>query len=89
MLIASHFQNGVSLFDFRGAAPLAFACLFLFSPDVRNDAVFVVRAMLAATVVWNDLAAHELICVFPLISTLRWTILPAQLILPINASGSS
>jgi O-antigen ligase len=86
--VAMH--NGISLFDWalRGAAPLAFLGCFFFLPiGSEDDAVFVVRAVLAATMVWSGFAAYELIGVFPLLSTLRWTILSGQLILPINVAG--
>jgi hypothetical protein len=37
--------------------------------------------------VWSFLVAYDLIGVFPLISTLRWTILSGQLLLPFNVAG--
>lgn len=83
-------HNGTSPYDWalRGAAPLAFLAFFFFIP-VRNedDAVFVVRAMLAATLVWSGLVAYDLAGVLPLISTLRWTILSGQLLLPFNVTA--
>jgi hypothetical protein len=86
--VAMH--NGTSPFDwaFRGAAPLAFLAAFFFLPvRSEDDACFMVRAILAATMVWSFLVAWDLIGVFPLISTLRWTILSGQLLLPFNVAG--
>lgn len=57
-------HNGISPFDWalRGAAPLAFLALFFFIPiRSEDDAVFVVRAILAATMVWSGFVAYDLI----------------------------
>lgn len=86
--VAMH--NGTSLFDWalRGAAPMVFFGIFFFLPvNSEDDASFVVRTILAATIVWSGFAAYDLAGVFPLISTLRWTILSAQLLLPFNVAG--
>jgi hypothetical protein len=86
--VAMH--NGTSLFDWalRGAAPMVFFGIFFFLPvNSEDDARFVVRTILAATIVWSGFAAYDLAGVFPLISTLRWTILSAQLLLPFNVAG--
>jgi hypothetical protein len=86
--VAMH--NGTSLFDWalRGAAPLVFFGFFFFLPvNSEDDARFVVRTILAASAVWSGFAAYDLIGAFPLLSTLRWTILSGQLLLPFNVVG--
>jgi O-antigen ligase len=85
----SHPQR-TSLFDWalRGAAPLVFFGFFFFLPvNSEDDARFVARTILAASAVWSGFAAYDLAGVFPLLSTLRWTILSAQLLLPFNVVG--
>ncbi len=86
--VAMH--NGTSLFDWalRGAAPLVFFGFFFIVPvNSEDDTRFVVRAILAASAVWSGFAVYDLIGVLPLLSTLRWTILSAQLLLPFNVIG--
>jgi hypothetical protein len=83
-------HNGTTLYDWalRGAAPLAFlGCFFLLPLRTEDDAAFVVRAILAATAIWSGFVACDLTGVLPLLSTLRWTILSAQLLLPFNLAG--
>ena len=86
--VAMH--NGISLFDWalRGAAPLVFFGFFFFLPvNSEDDDRFVVRTILAASAVWSGFSVYDLIGAFPLLSTLRWTILSGQLLLPFNVAA--
>src|SRR5260221_76310 len=83
-------SNGTSFFDWalRGFAPLSFlSVFFLLRIHARSDFNFVIGTILVASVLWSFLVLVDLAQHLSLVTSMRWTLMSPQLILPFNVIG--